>query len=649
MITSLEIGNFKAFADTQRIPIRPLTLIFGANSAGKSSILHALILAHEATTKGNLDVFKTQVGGDSIDLGGFRQYVHRRNDHNRVSLSFELNTRDLWSETRKQEVVEVRNVGLFSAAPLLEFFSPADTLTVNVEIGLAQREILEPKAVVNPKTQAIEWVDVPTGKYETGTAPKVLSYELRTSEGPMLRMSRRPNDKMQLDILHQDHSSVRKLIESLILSFTTATTVEDKDWEFLARGLGDLVPELSADCDQLLPKGILMQTAGSESAESAFFPVAKGTRETDLISALKFFVPRTLNDLVRTVYSLLESELNSLIYLGPLRSYPSRFLHLSEDKDPNWYAGGGHAWDLVLRDGKLREKVNDWLSNEKKLSTPYRLEVKKLLELGDFIEAIQRKLSGDELRKLQGYMNQMMQQLDELEKKHSKEIQLTPEDHTQLGKLFRLLREEKTEWEEGFPSKNLEEMRERLIPYDVALGFDYDIEEFIDDHLQTLLPIITTDVRGKEYLTLIDQRTGTTVTHRDVGIGISQVLPVLVYSYANQEKTIAIEQPEIHLHPALQAELGDVFIKSALGERKNTFLIETHSEHLILRILRRIRETSANKNHETPGIRPDDVSLLFVGPSKQGTEVLQIRIDERGRLIDRVPGGFFEEDFTELF
>jgi hypothetical protein len=110
-------------------------------------------------------------------------------------------------------------------------------------------------------------------------------------------------------------------------------------------------------------------------------------------------------------------------------------------------------------------------------------------------------------------------------------------------------------------------------------------------------------------LVLIDVRTDTPVSHRDVGIGISQVLPVLVHCYANEGKLVAIEQPEIHLHPALQAELGDVFIESALGERKNTFLLETHSEHLILRIMRRIRETTAGTLPEgIPPIKPDDVA-----------------------------------------
>ena len=83
-----------------------------------------------------------------------------------------------------------------------------------------------------------------------------------------------------------------------------------------------------------------------------------------------------------------------------------------------------------------------------------------------------------------------------------------------------------------------------------------------------------------QQLVLIDKRTGIPVSHRDVGIGVSQVLPVLVSAYASKNKLLAIEQPEIHLHPALQAELGDVFLQSALGDSDNTFLIETHSEHL---------------------------------------------------------------------
>ena len=68
--------NFKVFAESQRIPIRALTLIYGANSSGKSSVLHSMILARQAQETGDLDVHRINVGGESVDLDEFRQYIH---------------------------------------------------------------------------------------------------------------------------------------------------------------------------------------------------------------------------------------------------------------------------------------------------------------------------------------------------------------------------------------------------------------------------------------------------------------------------------------------------------------------------------------------------------------------------------------------
>jgi predicted ATPase len=72
-LSAFRIGNFKAFAEAQRIPVRPITLIFGPNSAGKSSFIQSLALAHEAQLArdkrglGRLDVHRTSVGGSAID------------------------------------------------------------------------------------------------------------------------------------------------------------------------------------------------------------------------------------------------------------------------------------------------------------------------------------------------------------------------------------------------------------------------------------------------------------------------------------------------------------------------------------------------------------------------------------------------------
>ena len=77
MLTALRLGNFKAFADTKRIPIRPLTLILGANSSGKSSLIHGVLLANE-TVEGKgvtLDVYRTDAEGDSVKRGGSKTFL----------------------------------------------------------------------------------------------------------------------------------------------------------------------------------------------------------------------------------------------------------------------------------------------------------------------------------------------------------------------------------------------------------------------------------------------------------------------------------------------------------------------------------------------------------------------------------------------
>lgn len=74
MLTGLRIGNFKAFATRNTLPIRPLPLFVGPNSAGTSSIIHGLLLARHAFETGELDVHRTAAGGESMDLGGFRQF-----------------------------------------------------------------------------------------------------------------------------------------------------------------------------------------------------------------------------------------------------------------------------------------------------------------------------------------------------------------------------------------------------------------------------------------------------------------------------------------------------------------------------------------------------------------------------------------------
>jgi len=117
-----------------------------------------------------------------------------------------------------------------------------------------------------------------------------------------------------------------------------------------------------------------------------------------------------------------------------------------------------------------------------------------------------------------------------------------------------------------------------------------------------------------------------------------------------ENRLVAIEQPEIHLHPKLQAELGDVFITSALGDRRNTFMLETHSEHLLLRIMKRMRQTFEKSLPDgVPPVHPQDVSVLYVEPDGNRSIVREMPLNERGELVKAWPGGFFEEGLREVF
>lgn len=132
-----------------------------------------------------------------------------------------------------------------------------------------------------------------------------------------------------------------------------------------------------------------------------------------------------------------------------------------------------------------------------------------------------------------------------------------------------------------------------------------------------------------------------TVNLLDSGTGVAQVLPLLVQraqDMTTQPRTgtlQVVEEPELHLHPAFHALLADLFIAATTQHRR--FLIETHSETLLLRLRRRVAEKQ---------IGPDDVAVYFVDQEDGVSRARRIHVDELGNL-DYWPLGVFSEDFEE--
>lgn len=128
------------------------------------------------------------------------------------------------------------------------------------------------------------------------------------------------------------------------------------------------------------------------------------------------------------------------------------------------------------------------------------------------------------------------------------------------------------------------------------------------------------------------------IAFTDVGFGISQLLPIVVQCVGTKDRVISIEQPEVHIHPRLQAEIGDLLV-DCVAQNGHQFLIETHSEHLILRLRRLVREGK---------LKPSDISVIYVGRGREGSTAQRIGIKSDGSFDREWPGGFFPERINEL-
>ena len=126
----------------------------------------------------------------------------------------------------------------------------------------------------------------------------------------------------------------------------------------------------------------------------------------------------------------------------------------------------------------------------------------------------------------------------------------------------------------------------------------------------------------------------------NVGVGVSQVLPILVTGLlANFDTTLVFEQPELHLHPKVQTLLADFFLSlTRLGKQ---CLIETHSEHLINRIRLRIANASRKENPWDDAVR-----IYFVERTDRGSSFRPVHINEYGAITDW-PEGFFDQSHRE--
>ncbi len=175
-------------------------------------------------------------------------------------------------------------------------------------------------------------------------------------------------------------------------------------------------------------------------------------------------------------------------------------------------------------------------------------------------------------------------------------------------------------------------------------------DAFIASLLQDLGVITNFEVKPvaagrKEYEVLVRTHKGSAeVKLTDVGFGLSQVLPALVQAfYAPAGSVVWMEQPEIHLHPQVQANLADTFICAVNawenGKPRGTqLIIESHSEHLLTRLQRRVAEGDIDK---------DKVAIYFVSRAGEHAEIEPLQLNDDGEITNW-PDNFFGDEMADV-
>ena len=535
-ITSISLTNFRAFSYTQKIEIAPVTMLFGPNSAGKSSILMALAYVQQILTKGHCDPNRLDALGDRA-IGGFRALVHRNDFSKRIKIriSYEGNT-GIWS-LYSNNTTGLSNVTQHGSRLIL------DDIGMNTNNGELEFEI----AWSNKRKEAYVrnyrvWAN---GQYlggihsdEGGKTPFI--DELNTAHPLLLNYEE--------DIDSEDgYSEFASVLNGLNPNRAVPAKVIDPEQTDVH--FENYISPVSISCDNgALPRRgrpVLTDLTGQELGDD------------DLDEHFDYLVvEQALSQIFVLPLDLLQHALEQSLQIGPLRKVPHPdFVANPNPEQADWFDGTA-AWDILHRDPNTDS------------------EAKKLLDK----------------------TSRAFSQVDALNTGYSV-INASITDGLGAGMFAS---------NNSFPAALLE----------------------------------------KRHIFFIEESSGIKLSAVQLGTGISQVLPIVVAANLDQPRLIAIEQPELHIHPRLQTAIADVIIES---RQKHRFLIETHSEHFILRILKRIRQTTDGELPENfEGISADEVVINYLEPNTDGVVVRRIRIDKDGEFIDRWPHGFFEERREEL-
>ena len=552
-ITSITIENFKGIGDAVTIPIRPITLLFGKNSAGKSTVLQAL-----RYLRGICDGLNQKLeASHDHDIYKILKAVHTVCGH-----SDDLKYREVLNsvQTNKLEKISIADLSNIDSRPsevlksIQKLIEDADLLgSKDEEKFQAEGEAWEHGEIYPGRFTDLGSFPFLVHRHEFNRKIRIrLEFDIKSEQAERL------NGILSLAIIPEDMVNLQSAGIEIVTGWDEKQRVIYLDsYKYALNGAEWICITPANKPDEVnvrrpsdpkiyshpITQAIKLGLSESELLTEYSFSLLGTDKVSDLnknalrnirLSLEKLVLERLVEDVIKEVHGIVIEELPDIRHLGPVRDVLPRHHNSipTSGADVSRWATGSEAWDALTQNPQLVEKTNRYMKDVLKL---------------------------------------------------------------------------------GYSIKLFEDSEQRIQLYD-------------ETHNIYLHPL-------------------------DVGFGISQVIPVLVGALDDSQSpgVFAVEQPELHVHPAVQVALGDVFI-DGIKNGNRTMLIETHSEHLLLRIMRRMRETFEDRIEENHfPVTPDDIAVLFVERHDSQTIIREMPVNERGELVKAWPGGFFEEDIEEVF
>ena len=357
---SFSIANFKSFGSKpNEIPLRPITLVFGPNSAGKSSLLQALMYLHEAMESGDLDVIVPRSGSGKIDLGGFKQVLHRPRGMQHIVLGLTYPADILSSSGRNWW-------------PMQRGF------TINLTLGpLSHGGVLGTKSV---------------------------SLEIDGQE--LLRASRMEMGPMKFDLFDFGHPVMSNLLATLGAGRMSDPEDEipgfDED-EYHMEGLMEyfnfavMRGAFELRTDELFPTSVRIKfTPDTTDTPDQEAHIRMTLFEEKWKDHLDQFLEGTLPTAFLSLFSSFKEHtratLRSIRHVPPLRDLPPRVFDLNQHPDP--------LWRRIANQPELRERINGWLGAGF-MKTRYELQLREYAPIDEITARVPEALDAQMMQLFQ--------------------------------------------------------------------------------------------------------------------------------------------------------------------------------------------------------------------------------------------------------